>query len=91
MNRKACDIGDKVVLRTSAAQSALNSRLGVVVGLLPMDRGEARYRVRVEGETFERCVLATDIEHVEPATPEDRQAAPTGPWLKPLSTNRLGS
>ncbi|MEI3851188.1 MULTISPECIES: hypothetical protein [Ensifer] len=86
MSRKTYEIGDKVTLRASAAQSILNSRLGLIVGLLPNDRGEARFRVRVEGETFERCVLETDIEHAETSKEDAPQAAITGPWLKKLST-----
>ncbi|OCP01853.1 MULTISPECIES: hypothetical protein [unclassified Ensifer] len=86
MRRMAYEIGDKVKLKASATQSALNSPFGRIAGRLPTDRGEARYRVRVEGETFERCVLESDLEHTEIAAQGTAQADPTGPWLKPLST-----
>jgi hypothetical protein len=87
MSRTACEIGDRVKLRASAAQSALNSAFGTIVGLLPTeDRAEPRYRVRVDGETFERSVLVTDIEHAETTTQGASQATITGPWLKKLST-----
>lgn len=89
MSRTACEIGDRVKLRASATQSALISPFGVIVGLLPTeDRGEPRFRLRVDGETFERSVLATDIEHAETATPDPAQAEATGPWLKKLSAKR---
>lgn len=86
MSRIGLEIGSRVVLRAGATQQAMSSRFGRVVGLLPTDRDEPRYRVRVEGETFERCVLATDIEHAETATEDVPGAAATGPWFKPLST-----
>lgn len=86
MSRAGLGIGNKVVLRASATQQALVSRFGRVVGLLPTDSGEARYRVRVEGETFERCLLATDIEHAETSAEDAPRAAASRPWLKPLST-----
>lgn len=88
MRSVAYEIGNKVTLRASATQVVLSSRVGQIVGLLPADRGEARYRVQVEGETFERCVLATDIEHAEVATDDAPKATATGPWLKPLSAKR---
>jgi hypothetical protein len=88
MRSVAYEIGNKVTLRVSGTQSVLKSRVGQIVGLLPGDRGEARYRVRVEGETFERCVLATDIEHAETGTDDVPEATDTGPWLKPLSARR---
>lgn len=96
MSRKPYAIGDHVVLKAGLSRAATGERTCRIVGLLPADHGEVQYRVRREGETFERRIVHSDIDTDESAAPPSRGTAATAatsgkasPWLKPSSI-RIG-
>lgn len=90
MSRKIHAVGDHVVLRAGLSRTATDERTCRIVGVLPADHGEAQYRVRLDGENFERRIVHSDIDADE-AAPATRKSAATeatrkgGPWLKPSS------
>jgi hypothetical protein len=92
MSRKPYAISDRVVLKAGLLRRASGERICCIVGVLPADHGEVQYRVRLEGENFERRIVHSDIDADETTAPTARKLAaspPTGtgsPWLKPLST-----
>jgi hypothetical protein len=90
MSRKRFAIGDTVTLKADLFRSADSERVCRVVGVLPSDHGEAQYRVRLGNETFERRIVASDIEATD--TVEIRSGGSVSvsskggePWLKPSS------
>lgn len=89
MSRKTYAIGDRIVLRAGLSHSPAGERTCRIVSLLPADHGEVQYRVRREGETFERRIVHSDIDTAESAVPVscDSPASPgkAGSWLKPSS------
>ena len=92
MSRKTYAVGDHVVLKAGLSRTATGERTCRIVGVLPADHGEVQYRVRLEGENFERRIVHSDIDVDETAAPSSRKttaaaaAGKGGPWLKPLST-----
>ena len=95
MSRKAYAVGDHVVLKAGLSRATTGTRTCRIASVLPADHGEVQYRVRLEGETFERRVVHSDIDAEETATPAARKAATVetagkgGIWLKPSSI-RIG-
>lgn len=91
MSRKTYAIGDHVVLRAGLSRATTGERACRIVGVLPADHGEVQYRVRLEGENFERRIVQSDIEADDttasaPRTNGKREAPRAGsPWLKPLT------
>ena len=91
MSRKTYAIGDHVALKAGLSRSTTGERTCRIVGVLPVDHGEVQYRVRLEGENFERRIVHSDIDADETATPAARKTAATetvhkgGAWLKPSS------
>lgn len=90
MSRNVYAIGDAVKLKTDQRRPADGERACRIVAVLPSDRGEVQYRVRVGDEPHERRVLASDIE--APDTPAVmRTKAPAShsgekePWFKAAS------
>lgn len=90
MSRNVYAIGDAVKLKTDQRRPADGGRACRIVAVLPSDRGEVQYRVRVGDEPHERRVLASDIE--APDTPVvTRTKAPAShsgekePWFKASS------
>lgn len=84
MGRKSYSIGDVVVLKAGLTRVVTADRICAIVGILPSDHGEAQYRVRFDGETFERRIVATDIECIETVSAGQRTpiVGTGGPWLK---------
>ena len=91
MSRKTYAIGDHVALKAGLSRTATGERTCRIVGVLPADHGEVQYRVRLEGENFERRIVHSDVDTDETAKPAARKAAATegaqkgGAWLKPSS------
>jgi hypothetical protein len=90
MNPRKYAVDDVIVLKTSLMRAASDDRTCRIVGLLPAsDRGEQQYRVRVGDESFERRILASDIDTAaateHEATAETSKATAGSPWLKPAS------
>jgi hypothetical protein len=88
MSRIAYAIGDQVVLIGKPGRTSAIDRTCRIVGILPSDRNEPQYRVRFEGENFERRIVATDIDTSETPSPAiaAQDAAPSQrgePWFKP--------
>ena len=93
MSQKTYDVGDTVIMKTGLARSAAAVRSCRIVGVLPAaERGDTQYRVRFDGENFERRIVGTDIELSEATLPirEDGldSSVRGGPWLKPLGIKR---
>lgn len=91
MSRKTYAIGDPVVLKAGLSRKIADERTCRIVGVLPNDHGEVQYRIRLDGETFERRIVQSDIDAEETAAPSAKRAAPvsiagkSSPWLKPLN------
>lgn len=95
MSRKTYAVGDHVVLKAGLSRTVTGERTCRIVGVLPADHGEVQYRVRLEGENFERRIVHSDIDADETAAPSSRKTAAAdtarkdGPWLK-ASSIRIG-
>lgn len=92
MPSKIYAVGDAITLKADLYRSTHSDRTCTIVAVLPVDRGEAQYRVRMGKETFERRIVASDIEASEPTgekNPAGKTAAPAlcrqEPWLRPLN------
>lgn len=90
MNRNLYAIGDAVKLKADQHRSAESGRVCRIIAVLPSDRGEVQYRIRVGDEPQERGVLASDIKAPDtpmvarPKTPT-LHAGGTEPWFKASS------
>ena len=90
MSQTLYAVGDMVKLKPDLFRRAEGNRPCRIVGVLPSDRGEIQYRVRLGDEKFERRILASDIEEQESATTRPAPA-PRGsernkdPWFKASS------
>ncbi|MGQ3213314.1 cold-shock protein [Shinella sp.] len=90
MSRNVFAIGDAVKLKTDQRRPADSERICRIVAVLPSDRGEVQYRVRVGDEPHERRVLASDIEAQDtpvvtrPKTPASHSGGKE-PWFKASS------
>lgn len=93
MTRRICAVGDLVTVRADFTKLAPAVRTCRIIGVLPADHGETQYRVRFDGENFERRIVASDVETTEAASPIEegpsRRIATGEPWLKP-SRIRIG-
>nr|WP_298101739.1 cold-shock protein [uncultured Shinella sp.] len=91
MRRKTYAAGDHIVLKADPSRKTADECRCRIVGVLPNDHGEVQYRVRLDGETFERRIVESDIDAEEVATPSRDTAAKVSiagkasPWLKPLN------
>ncbi|WP_313531014.1 cold-shock protein [Shinella sp.] len=91
MSRKTYATGDHIVLKAGLSRKTTEERSCRIVGVLPNDHGEVQYRVRLDGETFERRIVQSDIDAEETAAPSPKKSATVstagkaGPWLKPLN------
>lgn len=91
MSRKTYATGDHVLLRAGLSRKTADERTCRIVGVLPNDHGEVQYRVRLDGETFERRIVESDIDAEETAAPSPAPsskvsfAGKASPWLKPLN------
>lgn|SRR5690606_35097434 len=55
--------GDTVVLKSRARGSVQPHGTGEIVAVLPETQGVIRYRVRIEGENFDRSIGQDDIDN----------------------------
>lgn len=90
MSRAIYAVGDTVKLKSDLFRRAESNGICRILGILPSERGEAQYRVRFGSETFERRILASDIEAAEkvttrPATGHRPTSGGKEPWVKPSS------
>jgi len=90
MSRAIYAIGDTVKLKPNILRRAEATPTCRIIGVLPSDHGEAQYRVRIDNETFERRVLASDIDAPETRPSQPVSSAPSSagrnePWLKSSS------
>lgn len=90
MSRAIYAVGDTVKLKSDLFRRAESNGICRIVGILPSDHGEAQYRVRFGSETFERRILASDIEAADnattrPATGHRSSSGGKEPWVKPTS------
>jgi len=90
MSRKTYAVGDTVMLKADLFRPADGGRNCRIVGILPADHGEAQYRVRFGNETYERRIVASDIEMTEAPNGTKRDDASPArakgePWFKPSS------
>jgi hypothetical protein len=88
MSRAIYAVGDTVRLKADLFRRADGGGICRIAGILPSDHGEAQYRVRLGNETFERRILASDIEASEAvsgrsATGSRPSLGGKEPWLKP--------
>jgi hypothetical protein len=70
--------GDSFTLRPRALGSAGPNGAGNIVAVLPETQGAIRYRVRLEGETYDRNISEDDIDVASSAEPrsEDGRTEP---------------
>lgn len=61
--------GDTFTLRPRALGSVDPKGTGNIVALLPETQGSIRYRVRLEGETYDRNISEDDIDVASSAAP----------------------
>lgn len=54
--------GDMIVLKSRTLGSAQSQGKGQVVALMPEAQGSVRYRVRLQGENFDRSIGEDDID-----------------------------
>jgi hypothetical protein len=79
--------GDMIVLRARALDGVAQSVSARIVACQPETRGAIRYRIRLEGENFDRTVGSHDIDTLaSPASerrPEDPQSSrkPGSSWI----------
>ncbi len=90
MNRAIYAVGDTVKLKPNVLRRTETDSTCQIIGILPSDHGEAQYRVRLGNETFERRILASDIDTPEIKAPQPVGKTPSStgrnePWLKPSS------
>jgi len=90
MSRDIYAVGDTVTLRDGLSRTGVTGKVCRIVGILPSDHGEAQYRVRLGGETYERRIVASDIESPGAAAPGEAGGPPSAsrlgePWFKPSS------
>lgn len=90
MSRAIYAVGDTVKLKPNILRRTETASVCRIIGILPADHGEAQYRVRLGNETFERRILASDIEPPETKVSQPSGKAPSSagrnePWLKPAS------
>jgi hypothetical protein len=90
MSRRVYAVGDTVMLKADLFRSLDGERACRIVGVLPSDRGEAQYRIRLGGENHERRIVGSDIEAPETVAPRKAGSpspSPRGnePWFKPSS------
>ena len=90
MGRAIYAIGDTVKLKADLFRRASSQGTGRIVGILPSDHGEVQYRIRLGEETYERRILASDIEAPDTVAtrPVSVPRSPSGgnePWFKPSS------
>ena len=90
MSRVIYAVGDTVRLKPDLFRRAEGSGICRIAGILPSDHGEVQYRVRLGNETFERRILASDIDTPEMKASQAVGEAPSHasrnePWLKPAS------
>ena len=89
MSRAIYAVGDTVKLKQTILRRT--EATGQIIGILPNDHGEAQYRIRLGNETFERRILASDIDMPEikasrqPAGKTPSSAGRNEPWFKPSS------
>lgn len=73
MSRAIYAVGDTIKLKPNILRRGEAASTCQIIGILPIDHGEAQYRVRLSNETFERRILASEIE-----TPEAEVLQPVG-------------
>ncbi|RDJ08826.1 cold-shock protein [Rhizobium grahamii] len=82
-------IGDSIVLKGGFVRTEQASRTCRIAAILPSDGSRAQYRVRFEGENFDRRILESDIDMSQSASPTPRDDAVAdiqgGSWLKTSS------
>jgi len=82
-------VGDNIVLKDGFVRTEATARTCKIAAVLPSDGSRPQYRVRFEGENFERRILESDIDINESAPPAPSVAAVTdiqgGSWLKTSS------
>ena len=85
MSNTTYAVGDIVIVRAGLAGTQPDNRTCRIIHVLPAEDGEVQYRVRFEKETFDRRIVATDIEAFGEASDADDKVAavPLGrPWLQ---------
>jgi len=70
--------GDMIVLKSRTLGGAQSQGQGHVVALMPETQGAVRYRVRLQGENFDRSISEDDIDTQASATrePDTKSVAP---------------
>ena len=84
MRQRNYKAGDDVKLKANFAGGRSPPGLSRIVGILPVsDCGETQYKVRFDGENFDRRILGSDIEGKIPAPSGNRNTPAGDTWLKP--------
>ena len=85
MRQRNYKAGDEVSLMANLSGMRTPSGHVRIVGILPVsDRGETQYKVRFDGENFDRRVLGSDIVGRITTESRDGQNPPAGStWLNP--------
>ncbi|WP_354666055.1 cold-shock protein [Rhizobium sp. S96] len=82
-------VGDNIVLKGGFVRADQASRTCRIAAVLPSDGSRPQYRVRFEGESFDRRVLESDIDVSHSASPTPSVDAVAeiqgGSWLKTSS------
>ncbi|WEX74506.1 cold-shock protein [Sinorhizobium numidicum] len=82
-------IGDQIVLKDAPSRFLKHDGPCRIVGVLPA-HNEPQYRVRFDGESFERCISESDIENQKspPSPPEadELRGASGRSWVASLAT-----
>jgi len=86
MSKAAYGIGDYVFLVNGPLRTSRPAGEVRIVAQLPDADGQAQYRVQSKSETFERRIVATDIDAERSQTPRTvdqgtKKVDPQGSWL----------
>ncbi|KPF42817.1 cold-shock protein [Rhizobium sp. G187] len=86
MSKHKYAIGDMIVLKDGPVRLARAGGACKVLATLPETGGSRQYRVRFDGETFDRCVAEIDI---DPSRSKASARAPATSTLKKEQTSWL--
>jgi hypothetical protein len=83
-------VGDRIVLNKGPTGFVSHDGPCRVVSLLPTSFNEPQYRVRFEGENFERCIPESDIDMEKSSRAVPTEGAAHSPgrstWVTSLAT-----
>jgi len=69
--------GDKIVLKMRTRGSVQPHGTGEVVAVLPENQGVIRYRIRIDGENFDRSIGQDDIDNDASSRGTPKSKTPT--------------